>query len=76
MKKLIGLLCDPYLHVIGIGALILFVTSWGGGDGGDKKSLAADMNSPCPICKQAHDDQLSCGRLPSVPAPPSLATRN
>jgi hypothetical protein len=75
MKKLMGLLCDPYLHVIGIGALILFVTSWGGGDG-DKKSLAADTNSPCPICKQAHDDQLNCGRLQAVAASPSLATRN
>lgn len=72
MKKFLSLLSDPYLHVIGIGLVILALTSLGGDS--DRK-LASAETTPCTICKKVHEGDFSCAHVTTASSAP-LTVRN
>jgi hypothetical protein len=59
MKAIFGWLGDPYLHLIGIGLLVLTL-----GSRLAAESSKAELSSygQCELCGRLHDDSKSCAR--------------
>ncbi len=61
MKAMIGLLCDPCLHLVMIG-LLLARLSAGVAPDDDERVAYAGPDATCPICKQISVHLASCSR--------------
>ena len=68
MKRMLGWLSDPYLHVIVIGLLLLRVAAMSGGD--SSKTAQAAEPVRCDTCHVSHDDDSrQCLRVVSQASP-------
>jgi hypothetical protein len=57
MKTIVGWLGDPYLHIFGIGLIVLAVGAGLGSDPGRGDS--------CDLCHKFHDVNVSCPKVPA-----------
>ena len=67
MKRILGWLSDPYLHVIVIGLLLLRVAAMSGAD--STKTVQAAEQIRCDVCHSSHDDSHPCLRVVSQAFP-------
>ena len=55
MKAILSWLGDPYLHLLGVGAIVVGI--------GVAGSSRGDVGEPCDLCHRTHDDSNSCLRV-------------
>ena len=56
MKALLSWLSDPYLHLLGVGAIVVGI--------GVAGSSRGDVGEPCDLCQRVHDESnASCLRV-------------
>jgi hypothetical protein len=70
MKSVVNWLCDPYLHLILVGlVLVRFAMSFGL----DESQQAADAWGRCAACSSFHEPDLHCPQLAAVQEGPVRA---
>ena len=57
MKAILSWLSDPYLHLIGIGTIVVAISAAGS---------RGDAGEPCDLCHKNHDESRSCVRVAST----------
>jgi hypothetical protein len=60
MKRIVGWLCDPYLHLLGFGAILLAI---GLMVSPDKAGTFEAASPTCSLCSGNHDENLPCPRV-------------
>jgi hypothetical protein len=61
MKMIVGWLGDPYLHLVGIGLIVLAI-----GAGISSESGRSDATERCDSCQRFHDESVVCSKLPAA----------
>jgi hypothetical protein len=60
MKTVLGWLGDPYLHLIGIGLLVLTL---GSRLGAESTKVELSAYSECELCGRLHDENKACSPI-------------
>jgi hypothetical protein len=61
MKTIVGWLGDPYLHLVGIGLIVLAI-----GAGINSEPGRGEASDRCDLCHRFHDESLGCPNVPNA----------